>query len=917
MRARKDLLHYHLTEKLGEGGMGVVWQATDATLGREVAIKILPPDFAADEERLARFDREARVLASLNHPNIAGIFGIHKAPAAEGQPATHFLAMELVPGEDLSQRLLKGPLPLEQAFRTALDIATGLEAAHENGVVHRDLKPANVKLTRDGQAKVLDFGLAKAADAARAVSGASPSSPTMTSAGTQAGMIIGTASYMSPEQAAGQPTDRRCDIWSFGVVLHELLTGKRMFEGETVSHTLAAVLRADVDLSSLPGQTPKQVEHLIQRCLERNPARRLRDIGEARILLDDVLSGRADPPQAGDGAPPVAAAGKGRFIWMAVALVSLVVTLALAAVTLRPGTTARASLVQSTVMPPEDWDFAPSSPFAVSPDGGRIAFVARPRPDSEGVVAESIALWVHDLSSGESRRLTNHGVVAGWNEAGSYPFWSPDGRWIGFFAGGKLNKIEASGGPVIPICPVADSGRGGSWNQTGTIIFQRAWNEGLMQVPAGGGTPTPLTTLDTERRHVAHRWPSFLPDGRHFLFYVVSTTDPLSEYSGIYVGSLDSDETRFLLQSESRAIYTLGQLLYRAGSVLMARPLDLASFEFTGDRVPIGTEVPGGAISWGGAMFGASDADVLVHLRGADANQSVLTWRDRDGQVLGTIGEPDDYFEPALSHDGRRLAVAVGSNSSDIWIYDLARDSRTRLTFDAADDRQPVWSPDDRRLAYVSAQEAEGEIWIRPSSGQGEAELVFTAGTHIFLTDWSRDGNFIFFNYQQSAGEDAEDIWILDTRTSEARAYLSGRFTQRDGQLSPDGKWLMFRSDESGKAEIYVQGFPEAGSRHRVSDDAGAQWATAAVWSDDGRALFYLRANSVMMVPVTSDPGFSAGKPQALFSVAIKSNLEGRLVTADNGQRILSNELPPTDPSNSGARLIQNWSTKLGSGARP
>ena len=902
MQPGKDLLHYHLTEKLGEGGMGVVWKATDTTLGRDVAIKILPADFAADEERLARFDREARLLASLNHPNIAGIFGIHKAPAAEGQPATHFLAMELIPGEDLSQRLLNGPLPIEQALRTAREIATGLEAAHDNGVIHRDLKPANVKLTKDGQAKVLDFGLAKAADAASAASGNPSLSPTMTSAGTQAGMILGTATYMSPEQAAGQPVDRRCDIWSFGVVLHELLTGKRLFDGETISHTLAAVLRAEIDLTDLPKQTPPPVERLIRRCLERDPARRLRDIGEARILLDDVLSGRVDEPRPEGGAATTAPAGKGRFVWMALALLSLV---AMATMALWPERMpARAPMVQSILMAPPGWDFAPGPPLAVSRDGRQVAFVAYPRADNEDSGAGSIGVWARDLDSTEARRLADA-------DTDSNPFWSPDGRWIGFYASGKLNKIEADGGPVIPICE-ATNGRGGTWNEAGTIIFQQAWNDGLMQVPAGGGIPQRLTTLDKDRFHIAHRWPHFLPDGRHFLFYVVSTTNPVtSEHSGIYVGSLDSDQTQFLLKTESRAAYSGGHLLYRVGSTLMAHPFDLSNLGFTGDPFPVASDVPGGAISWGGAQFGASEADVLVHLRGTQSSNTVLTWRDHDGNLLETIGEPGNYWDPALSHDGRRLALAIGTDASDIWIYDLERDSRTRFSFETASDRQPLWSPDDGRLAYTSAQKAEGEIWVRPTSGQGDAQLVFTAGTSIALTDWSNDGRLLLFDYQQLVGDNDLDIWVLDMQTLEARAYLSGKFSQSTARLSPDGEWIAFESEESGKSEIYVQGFPEADGRWMISNDGGGRGAYAPVWGDDGRELFYKRGNSVLAIPVTPGAGFSFGTPQTLFDLIVKSGVGSSLVITDKGQRILCNELPPADPSKLGARLIQNWSSTL------
>ena len=900
MKPGQDLLHYHLGEKLGEGGMGVVWKATDTSLGREVAIKILPADFAGDTDRLARFDREARLLATLNHPNIAGIYGIHKAPACEDRPETHFLAMELVSGEDLSQRLINGPLAMDQALRTAREIATGLEAAHENGVIHRDLKPANVKLTEDGQAKVLDFGLAKAADVAAAASGDPSLSPTLTSAGTQAGMILGTASYMSPEQAAGQPIDRRCDVWSFGVLLYELLTGRRLFDGETVSHTLAAVLRAEVDLVDLPEQTPAGVVHLIRRCLERDPKRRLRDIGEARVLLEDLQSGRIDEYRRGDDAPTTPAADKGRFAWMALAIVSLT---ALVAVAVWPRTVQQRPLVQSTLMPPPGWDYSPGSPFAVSHDGRQIAFVALPRPENEDAEAGSIGIWVRDLATTEARRLASV-------DSEAYPFWSPDGRWIGFFGNGKLNKIGATGGPVIPICDATD-GRGGTWNETGTIVYQQAWSGGLMKVPAGGGAPEPVTTLDKDRFEIAHRWPHFLPDGRHFLFFVVSTTNPTtSEHSGVYVGSLDSDETRVVLKTESRALYARGHLVFRAGSTLMAQPFDVSDLVVTGDPSPVATDITGGAISWGGAQFGVSQADVLVHLRGMQATNSVLSWRDREGNLLGTVGEPGGLWEPALSHDGRRLAFGVGTDSTDIWIYDLERDSRTRFTFDPADDRQPLWSPDDGRLAFSSSRKSAGEIWVRPTTGKGDAEIVFTSQATVTLTDWSRDGRLIFFDADQ-AGDDGKDVWIFDMKTSEATPYLAGRFNQFSASLSPDGMWLAFVSDETGNSEVFVERFPEADGRWTVSNDGGASGAYRAIWSDDGRELFYQRGNTVMAVPVMPGADFSFGSPKSLFSVNVKSGFGEAMVVTDGGQRLLINELPPTDPSKAGARLIQNWSAAL------
>ncbi len=433
-----------------------------------------------------------------------------------------------------------------------------------------------------------------------------------------------------------------------------------------------------------------------------------------------------------------------------------------------------------------------------------------------------------------------------------------------------------------------------------------------MKVPAGGGTPQPLTTLDKDRFDIAHRWPHFLPDGRQFLFYVVSTTNPVtSEHSGIYVGSLDSGETRFLLKSESRAAYANGHLLYRAGSTLMAHPFDLSTLGFSGDPIPVASDVTGGAISWGGAQFGAAEADVLVHLRGTQSSNTVLTWRDQDGNVLDTIGEPDNYWSPALSHDGSRLAVEIGTDASDVWIFDLERDSRTRFSFDTASDRHPLWSPDDELLAYASAQEAEGEIWVRPTSGLGDARLVFTAGTNIVLTDWSSDGRLIFFDYQQLVGDNDLDVWVLDMQTLEAKPYISGKFAQGGARLSPDGRWLAYFSSESGTNEIYVQRFPEADGRWMVSsdgDDRGAYWPT---WGDDGRELFYTTGDSVLAIPVTPGGGFPFGTPRTLFGVIVKSGVGSGLVVTDKGQRILCNELSPTDPSKSGVRLIQNWSAAL------
>ena len=889
MQPGDKLAHYEITGPLGKGGMGEVFRARDSKLGRDVAIKVLPTEMSQDPERLARFDREARTLATLQHANVASIYGF------EAAGATRFLVMELADGEDLSERMDRGAMPVEDVVALAIQLAQGLAAAHAVGIIHRDLKPANIKISFDGKLKILDFGLARSYGADEGTDSALEHSPTLT-AMTQPGIILGTAAYMSPEQARGARVDHRADIWAFGVVVFGMLTGRRVFEGDTVSDTLAGVLRADVPWDQLPKDTPPTLRRLLKRCLERDPSRRLQSIAEARIALEDLKAGRSD-----ETAPPVTAGAsrfrRERLVWIA-AVAALAAAFGALAVLRKPAPPL--PVVQSTLLPPKGWDFAPASPFAVSSDGSRIAFVAVARPENELAASGSNSLWIRDLEKPEARRLTD-------TSGNAYPFWSPDGRWLGFFADGKLNKIEASGGPVIPICDGTD-GRGGAWSSDGVIIFQKSWSEGLMRVAAGGGTPELLTTLNKEHFEIAHRWPSFLPDGRHFLYFVVSTTDPASsEYSGIYLGSLDDDESRLLLKSESRAVYAQRHLLYRAGSTLMARPFDVSALRFTGDPVPVSTDIPGGAISWGGAQFGASANGVLVHMRGAGATSTELKWRGLDGRILGTIGNPDGYQEYSLSHDGKRLAVSIGQNTSDIWIIDLESRMRSRFTFDPADERTPQWSPNDDRVAFSSLREVEGRIFVRPTSGQGDATLLYTANAQIDLTDWSHDGQLIFFN--RVSADNGSEIWTIDMRTSEAAPLMSGHWYE-DAHQSPDGRWLAFTSDESGKQEVYVQPFPEATGRWMVSSDGAAGDASEPRWRDDERELFYLRAGSIVSVPVKGEGTFSIGEPRPLFNVSVATTSAGFEV-GNEGQRILTNELPPTDQSKIGARLIQNWVSAL------
>ena len=885
----RTLAHYEVTALLGKGGMGEVYRATDTKLGREVALKVLPRELAEDPERLARFRREARTLASLHHPRIASLFGIEDAGG------TMLLAMELVEGRDLAEHLgVAGALSIEDVVAIGVQIAEGLEFAHDHGVMHRDLKPANIKVTGQGEVKLLDFGLARAFKGEPTDESDLANSPTITAALTSDGVVLGTAAYMSPEQAKGRSVDRRSDIWSYGVVLYELLVGRKLFQADTVSETMAEVLKTEIDFATLPSATPAPLRRLLARCLDRDPSTRLRDIGEARVTLEALRAGRTDEVVEPPTATPRSSSGRERMVWVTLLLASLAVVAGL--VISRP-TPDEPLLVQSTLEPPQGWGFIPASPLEVSPDGRQIAFVAFPLPDDERS-GGSNAIWIRALDSAEARHL----VAVDQN---AYPFWSPDARWIGFFSDGKLNKIESRGGPVIPLCDAGD-GRGGSWNRDGVIIFQRDWNEGLMKIGAGGGVPEPLTTLDRDRDEILHRFPTFLPDGRQFLFYVARTTNPYTnEESGIYVGSLDTGETRFLLRSESRGRYAQGHILYRNGRILMARGFDPSTLQLTGDPAPIATEVAGGTISWGGAQFGVSESGVLVHLRGLGVTESVFAWRDRSGTVLSTVGEPDAYWEPSLSPDGTRIAVVVGASSGDIWIQDLEDGRRTRFSFDDADERTPLWSPDGRHVLYTVTPAAASDIYMRAVSGDEPAQRVHSAGTVIQLTHWSKDGRHVFFN-TLNAGKGGGDVWVLDMESREAKPVLDDAEWQEGASLSPDGKYLVYCSGPTGNNQVYVQSFPVASGRWMVSSDSRTGITQRPLWRDDGREIFYQRGNTLMAVSISTENGFVSGTPEVLFDLGFNV-VDPTYNISGDGQRILTHELPPTDRDLAGARLIQHW----------
>ncbi|MEE8368481.1 MAG: serine/threonine-protein kinase, partial [Thermoanaerobaculia bacterium] len=690
----QTLAHYTITGALGKGGMGEVFLATDGKLDRQVAIKLLPDGFTQDPERLARFEREAKVLASLNHPNIAAIYGIEK------EDGKTFLILELAEGETLQERIARGSISVEEAARITRQIAEAIEAAHDQGIIHRDLKPANVMVSVEGQVKVLDFGLAKAWEPEVGNTGLTHS-PTLTAQMTGQGVILGTASYMSPEQARGQQADKRSDIWSFGVVLYELLTGDQLFDGKTVSDVLAAVLRAEPDWKALPNSTPLPLRNLLTRCLERDDRRRLRDIGEARIVLEDYLLDPEASAQLVEDSGHVPSPQVSRFARWGVAGILAVVGLGLGLL-LSTYQSSDPQVVRASIPAPEgttfDLDGVSPGPVVVSPDGRYLSFTAT---DEEG----EVLIYVRAVNASEASALSG-------TKGAQYPFWSPDSRSLGFFADNKLKRIQIAGGPPQTLC-AAENGKGGTWSEDEVILFAPDYDGPIHRVPAVGGESTAITTLDSERGDDSHRHPWFLPGGEHFL-YTARASSGGEDESAVVLATLEGEDLRTLMHSGAMAQYASGHLLFKREFTLMAQPFDIKKLELVGEAFPLAEEImflPGAAR----AIFSSSANGVLAYLTGqAEANTS-LEWVEAAGGAAAAPGDSaaDDTGEPlgdlaayravAISPDGKHAAVEIRDGDAgkfDIWIYEISRNLRTRFTFDPADESTVAWSPNSAELLF-------------------------------------------------------------------------------------------------------------------------------------------------------------------------------------------------------------------------
>ena len=862
------LAHYHVTGHLGSGGMGDVFQATDSRLGRSVALKFLPEAFARDSERVARFEREARVLASLNHPNIAAIYGLEESGERK------FLVMELVEGETLAQRITRGPLPLEDALRIVVQITEALEAAHEKGIIHRDLKPANIKMTADGKVKLLDFGLAKAFQKDAENVNLS-NSPTMISiAGTNAGVVLGTAAYMSPEQARGLTVDRRTDIFALGCVLYEMLTGRAAFEGDSFAQILARVLERDPDLSLLPAAPPR-IREVLVLCLKKDPKSRRADAGDVRIDIEQALR----RPQT-ESTPTHPRTLGTRLAWIAAGIFALVAAVSLA-VALRPAPAPPEMRLEITTP-------ATATPyhFAFSPDGRSIVFVASGNGPQR--------LWLRPLDKPDAQ------AIPGTDDA-AFPFWSGDSKSIGFFANGKLKRVDTLGGPPHVL---ADAGlpRGGTWNADGTILFAPGTVVPLKRIAASGGASADLFPLGSG--DISHRLPKFLPDGTHFLFFVQSTP----ERQGIYLGSLEGWQPVRLTAADTAGAYLdPDRIIFMRQSALVSQRLDLKARRLSGDPEVVTNNAGYDDAASMGAFSTSANGRVAYRTGGPEQHQ--LVWLDRSGKLLGAIGEPDAaaMVYPEMAPNGRRVALdRTVENNRDLWLIDLIRGGLTRLTFGPALDETPVWSPDGSQIAFTSSRNGTLDLFVKPANGDGTEQLLLERPGIQLPLDWSKDGQYLLY-FDVNSG-DSPDLWALPITGSDRKpiAVAATPAVEQAGVFSPDAHWVAYHTTESGRFEVVVQAFPNPTGKWQISTGGGSY----PRWSKDGRELYFLALDGNLMATSISSSGssFEPGRPAALFRPRILATGVGVAkaqydVSADG--RFLINQ--PVETSASPITLILNW----------
>jgi Tol biopolymer transport system component len=884
---------YEIIAAIGAGGMGEVYRARDTKLNREVALKILPEVFAADHDRLTRFTREAHTLASLNHPNIAQIHGL------EDSSSVHALVMEFVDGPDLSQRLANGPIPVDETVAIARQIADAIEAAHEQGIVHRDLKPANIKVRDDGAVKVLDFGLAKAFEGSASSAPTAPLSLSPTYASpviTGVGMIMGTAAYMSPEQAKGKAVDKRADIWSFGVIVYEMLTGRALFQGETASEVLASVIMRDPDLNGLPTNVPPSLRHVISRCLVKDPKLRLRDIGEARL----ALSG-SDAIHAVATAPDTPARRGSR--WLVVLSAGLALALAASGVALwrvaaRPPADA---VIRFEVQPPDQTTLMlvarPS--VTLSSDGTTLGFVAVEKGESR--------LYLRSLSEITSRVLPG-------TEGGSNPVFSPDGRRIAFFAAGRL-KTTTLDGTVQTVTEAGGDGdpRGIAWLADGTLVFAGVAAGPITQVPAAGGVARAITTLDDKKGERTHRWPAALPNGK--ILFTIGTRNSPDNYDRSTIEAVDpaTGTRQVVLEGASSARYAAGHLLFVRESILYAVPFDLDSLTTRGTPVQVLRGVNGDTTT-GGSHLAIADNGTIAYAPGTAMSANRLVWVDRQGKTQPLDLPQGLFFDPSLSPDGTRVAVVwqtLTAGTGDIWVGDLVRNTFTRLSFTGST-ASPVWSADGKTI-YYSSIDPNGRrttFMRKPADGSRDAEPLVEIGFRSSLREVTPDGKYLLIDFMDSStGKDNGQIAKLElVAKAKPEILVQTPFDDYAGQWSPDKRWLAYNSEESGRSEVYVRDMSSNGGRWQISTSGGEE----PKWSADGRELYYRNESQLMAVAIDTRTTFTPRTPTLLFEGVynLRSDTGISYAVAPKGDRFLMVRLSEKNAV-SALTVVTNWFDEL------
>jgi eukaryotic-like serine/threonine-protein kinase len=871
--------------------MGEVYKGRDTRLERHVAIKVLPPHLSSSPDFRLRFEREARVISGLNHPNICTLHDVGREEEVD------FLVMEYLEGETLADRLMRGPLPLEQVLRYGVEIAGALDRAHRSGIVHRDLKPGNIMITKSG-AKLLDFGLAKPA----ALSGLVGSGPSMFDDQTRQkpltaeGQIVGTFQYMAPEQLEGREADARTDIFAFGAILYEMATGRRAFDGKTKASLIASILdREPPPIVEVQPLAPPLLERVIRTALQKDPDDRWQTTHDLMLELKWIAEGGS---HAGVAAPVKLSRRRRELAAWTLAAVAALAAIG-AALAWNTGRNVERRVTRTSITPPEGarpmFEVGLAGGLTVSPDGRFVTFTA---PGENG----GMMLWLRPVDSLEAR------PIAGTEEA-LFPFWSPDSRSIAFFAEGRLKRISVGGGPAVTICDVEVNPRSGSWNTDDVLIFSPSSVVGIHRVPAAGGKPVPVTTVDAEAGESTHRWATFLPDQKHFLYMIGShSAAQRSEQNAIYAGSLDGKVRKFILHARSNVAYSAGHLLYVRDGLLVAQPFDAGKLELKGDPQPVAADVlyqP----AFFHAAFSVSREGTLLFRSGSRNSTMNVAWLDRSGKEIGTVGE-NRWFNVTLSPDEKRFIAQVeepNAGTVDLWLYDLDRKVGTRFTFSPTSEFSPVWSPDGSRIVYAAdvINTNQEELWIKPVTGTGAGEKLLATGGLCEPTDWSPDGRFIAFD-SRTARNQKPDIWILPmTGERKPFPFLHSAFAETSLQFSPDGRWVSYSSDESGRPEVYVTTFPTPAGKWQISSGGGQ----SAIWRRGGRELIYASTSGeVRSVPVRlSEADIEIGATQVLFS---DSSIMGGDFTRD-GERLLAVRMS-AERQTAPIVLVTNWDAALG-----